>query len=101
MRQYVKENVSFKASVTMKWVTKMTASSSETIMFVFLGLSTITVLHDPEKLAQISWSFVGITVFLTFVARVMAVWLQTYFVNKWRVAKFTVVEMVNWSFCYF
>jgi len=42
MKNYVEANISLKSHTTIKYAMKMLSSSSETIIFMFLGVSTIT-----------------------------------------------------------
>lgn len=45
MKNYVEANISQKSHTTVKYAMKMLSSSSETIIFMFLGVSTI---HDGK-----------------------------------------------------
>lgn len=45
MKNYVEANVSHKSHTTIKYALKMIASSSETIIFMFLGVATINSEH--------------------------------------------------------
>lgn len=45
MKQYVKGNVTATAANSVKYFTKILAQSSETAIFMFLGLSTIAFGH--------------------------------------------------------
>ena len=61
MKNYVERNISSKSQTTLKYATKMLAISSETIIFMFLGVATIHDKHDWN------WNFVVLTiVFCTF-----------------------------------
>lgn len=57
MKNYVEENISYKSHVTVKYAMKMLASSSETIIFLFLGVSTVNDNHEWN-----TW-FVVMTIF--------------------------------------
>jgi sodium/hydrogen exchanger-like protein 3 len=46
MKPYLKENLSFNSTLSMKYFTKMLAALCETVVFLFLGLSTVTTTHD-------------------------------------------------------
>ncbi|GMS95479.1 hypothetical protein PENTCL1PPCAC_17654, partial [Pristionchus entomophagus] len=46
MKQYVKGNVSATAANSVKYFTKMLSSSSETVIFMFLGLSTVATFPE-------------------------------------------------------
>jgi sodium/hydrogen exchanger-like protein 3 len=46
MKNYVEGNISPKSHTTIKYAMKMLSSSSETIIFMFLGVNTINDQHD-------------------------------------------------------
>lgn len=46
MKNYVEANISHKSHTTIKYALKMIASSSETIIFMFLGVATVQNEHD-------------------------------------------------------
>lgn len=46
MKNYVEANVSQKSHTTIKYALKMVSSSSETIIFMFLGVATVNNRHD-------------------------------------------------------
>jgi len=56
MKNYVERNVSSKSQTTIKYAMKMLSSSSETIIFMFLGVATIHDEHDWN------WWFVILTI---------------------------------------
>ncbi len=45
MKNYVEANISHKSHTTVKYTMKMLSSSSETIIFMFLGVSTVSENH--------------------------------------------------------
>ena len=45
MKNYVEGNISHKSHTTVKYAKKMLSSSSETIIFMFLGVATINSSH--------------------------------------------------------
>ena len=63
MKQYVEGNGSQKSQTTVKYFLKMLSSSSETIIFMFLGLSTVSTSHHWDT------AFVGLTVLFCLVYR--------------------------------
>ena len=65
MRPYVEANVSHKSYTTIKYFLKMWSSVSETLIFIFLGVSTVAGPHAWN------WTFVVVTVVLCLVSRVM------------------------------
>lgn len=46
MKNYVEANISHKSHTTVKYTMKMLSSSSETIIFMFLGVATVNNHHD-------------------------------------------------------
>lgn len=46
MKNYVESNISQKSHTTIKYALKMMSSSSETIIFMFLGVATVNNRHD-------------------------------------------------------
>ncbi|MBN3295951.1 SL9A2 protein, partial [Amia calva] len=57
MKQYVEANASQKSNTTIKYFLKMWSSVSETLIFIFLGVSTIQDVH------MWNWAFVSFTLF--------------------------------------
>lgn len=45
MKNYVEANISQKSHTTIKYALKMLSSSSETIIFMFLGVATVNNNH--------------------------------------------------------
>lgn len=46
MKNYVEANISSKSHTTIKYAMKMLSGSSETIIFMFLGVNTVNDEHD-------------------------------------------------------
>ncbi|KAJ6663422.1 hypothetical protein lerEdw1_009501 [Lerista edwardsae] len=92
MRPYVEANISHKSHTTIKYFLKMWSSVSETLIFIFLGVSTVAGEHHWN------WTFVIATLVFCLVARVlgeeqgpvtMGVLGLTWFINKFRIVKLT------------
>lgn len=83
MRPYVEANISHKSYTTIKYFLKMWSSVSETLIFIFLGVSTVAGPHVWN------WTFVIFTVFLCLVSRVLGVIGLTCIINKFRIVKLT------------
>ncbi|KAI4890756.1 hypothetical protein NFI96_014108 [Prochilodus magdalenae] len=81
MRPYVEANISHKSHTTIKYFLKMWSSVSETLIFIFLGVSTVAGRH------QWNWTFVTVTIILCMVARVLGVIFLTFVINKFRIVK--------------
>ncbi|XP_033977316.1 sodium/hydrogen exchanger 2-like isoform X1 [Trematomus bernacchii] len=78
MKQYVEANVSERSNTSIQYFLKMWSSVSETLIFIFLGVSTIQDVH------MWSWPFVCSTLLLCLVWRASGVLLLTAVVNKLR-----------------
>ncbi|XP_076868579.1 sodium/hydrogen exchanger 1 [Brachyhypopomus gauderio] len=83
MRPYMEANISHKSHTTIKYFLKMWSSVSETLIFIFLGVSTVGGQHSWN------WTFVTVTVIVCMVARVLGVIGLTYVINKFRIVKLT------------
>ncbi|XP_057195565.1 sodium/hydrogen exchanger 1 [Triplophysa rosa] len=83
MRPYVEANISHKSHTTIKYFLKMWSSVSDTLIFIFLGVSTVAGKHNWN------WTFVIATVVLCLVARVLGVIGLTLVINKFRIVKLT------------
>ncbi|OXB69484.1 UNVERIFIED_CONTAM: hypothetical protein H355_003992 [Colinus virginianus] len=83
MRPYVEANISHKSHTTIKYFLKMWSSVSETLIFIFLGVSTVAGQH------YWNWTFVISTLLFCLIARVLGVLVLTWFINKFRIVKLT------------
>nr|XP_057904006.1 Na(+)/H(+) exchanger beta-like isoform X3 [Doryrhamphus excisus] len=81
MRPYVEANISHKSYTTIKYFLKMWSSVSETLIFIFLGVSTVAGPHAWN------WTFVVVTVVLCLLSRVLGVIGLTLVINKFRIVK--------------
>ncbi|KAI6183117.1 Sodium/hydrogen exchanger [Aphelenchoides bicaudatus] len=83
MKQYVKGNITEEAASSVKYFVKMLAQSSETAVFMFLGLSTAT--------SNLHWDlwFIGITLVACLLCRASGVFIQCFVLNFFRAKKFT------------
>nr|XP_015919818.1 sodium/hydrogen exchanger 3 isoform X2 [Parasteatoda tepidariorum] len=86
MKNYVEENISYKSHITVKYAMKMIASSSETIIFLFLGVSTVNDNHEWN-----TW-FVVMTIFFCTVYRTIGVIILTAIANRFRLHRIDKVE---------
>ncbi|XP_023244345.1 Na(+)/H(+) exchanger beta-like [Centruroides sculpturatus] len=86
MKNYVEENISYKSHVTVKYAMKMLASCSETIIFLFLGVSTVNDNHVWN-----TW-FVVMTILFCTVYRIVGVMLLTAVANHFRLHRLNRVE---------
>ncbi|PIO26165.1 hypothetical protein AB205_0066470, partial [Aquarana catesbeiana] len=70
MRPYVEANISHKSHTTIKYFLKMWSSVSETLIFIFLGVSTVAGPHSWN------WTYVICTLIFCLIARVLGIALN-------------------------
>uniref|UniRef100_A0A061QLJ2 Sodium/hydrogen exchanger n=1 Tax=Cupiennius salei TaxID=6928 RepID=A0A061QLJ2_CUPSA len=92
MKNYVEENISHKSHVTVKYVCKMLATASETIIFVVLGVSTVNDNHEWD-----TW-FVLCSIFFCSVYRAIGVMVLSTFLNHFRLHQINGVEQFIMSY---
>ncbi|MEE6470342.1 hypothetical protein FKM82_008935 [Ascaphus truei] len=83
MSKYVEENVSQKSYTTIKYFMKMLSSVSETLIFIFMGVSTVGRNHEWN------WAFVCFTLLFCLVWRAMGVFILTQIINIFRTIPLT------------
>ncbi|XP_066433893.1 sodium/hydrogen exchanger 2-like [Eleutherodactylus coqui] len=83
MNKYVEENVSQKSYTTIKYFMKMLSSVSETLIFIFMGVSTVGRNHEWN------WAFVCFTLLFCLVWRASGVFILTLIVNQFRTIQLT------------
>ncbi|KAM9669131.1 sodium/hydrogen exchanger 2-like [Dama dama] len=76
MKRYVEANISQKSHTTIKYFMKMWSSVSDTLIFIFLGVSTIGNNHEWN------WPYICFTVIFCLIWRALGVLVLTFFVNK-------------------
>ncbi|XP_053932006.1 sodium/hydrogen exchanger 2 [Cuculus canorus] len=79
MKRYVEANISLKSHTTVKYFMKMWSSVSETLIFIFLGVSTIGENHEWN------WPYICFTVIFCLIWRALGVLVLTFFVNRFHV----------------
>ncbi|KDR14983.1 Sodium/hydrogen exchanger 3, partial [Zootermopsis nevadensis] len=92
MKNYVEANISHKSHTTVKYAMKMLSSSSETIIFMFLGVATINNTHEWNL-----W-FIVLTITFCSVYRTIGVILLTAIANRFRLHKLNKVEKFVMSY---
>ncbi|XP_012229515.1 sodium/hydrogen exchanger 3 isoform X2 [Linepithema humile] len=92
MKNYVEANISHKSHTTVKYTMKMLSSSSETIIFMFLGVATVNNAHNWN-----TW-FVVMTIVFCSVYRVVGVIVLTALANQFRLHKLDKVEKFVMSY---
>uniref|UniRef100_A0A8D0L4R9 Sodium/hydrogen exchanger n=1 Tax=Sphenodon punctatus TaxID=8508 RepID=A0A8D0L4R9_SPHPU len=83
MNKYVEENVSQKSFTTIKYFMKMLSSVSETLIFIFMGVSTIGKNHEWN------WAFVSFTLLFCLIWRALGVFALTQIINVFRTISLT------------
>lgn len=86
MKNYTTQNISQKSQTTVKYAMKMLAQSSETIIFMFLGVSTVHDDHDWNT------AFVGLTILFCSLYRVIGTLILSTVCNTFRVNKIDFVQ---------
>lgn len=83
MNKYVEENVSQKSYTTIKYFMKMLSSVSETLIFIFMGVSTVGKNHEWH------WAFVCFTLAFCLIWRALGVFVLTQVINWFRTIPLT------------
>ncbi|XP_033932856.1 sodium/hydrogen exchanger 2-like [Pseudochaenichthys georgianus] len=83
MKHYVEENVSQRSCTTIRHVVKMLATVSETLIFFFLGVVTITTEHEWN------WAYIVFTLLFAFIWRGLGILVLTQIINPFRTIQFT------------
>uniref|UniRef100_A0AC35GQM1 Sodium/hydrogen exchanger n=1 Tax=Panagrolaimus sp. PS1159 TaxID=55785 RepID=A0AC35GQM1_9BILA len=92
MKEYVKGNLSYEANTSVKYFTKMLAQCSETVIFMFLGLSTVSSNHKWDT------NFIIITVASCLIFRTIGVIFECAVLNRFRTKTFTAVDQFVLSY---
>ncbi|KAF4799949.1 hypothetical protein TURU_049293 [Turdus rufiventris] len=92
MKKYVEENVSQNSYTTIKYFMKMLSSISETLIFVFMGVSTVGKNHEWN------WAFICFTLLFCLIWRTLSVFALFYISNKFRTYPFTIKDQLIISY---
>ncbi|XP_024599743.1 sodium/hydrogen exchanger 4 [Neophocaena asiaeorientalis asiaeorientalis] len=86
MKKYVEENVSQTSYTTIKYFMKMLSSVSETLIFMFMGVSTVGKNHEWN------WAFVCFTLAFCQIWRAISVFALFYISNQFRTFPFSIKD---------
>ncbi|XP_067651622.1 probable Na(+)/H(+) antiporter nhx-9 [Haliotis asinina] len=92
MRHYVEANMSKQSVATVKYFLKMLANISETIIFMFLGLSTVIDDHDWQL------DFIFFSILFCLVFRVTGIVMLSALVNRTRLIKLSKIDQFIMSY---
>ncbi|XP_022596365.1 sodium/hydrogen exchanger 2-like [Seriola dumerili] len=92
MKYYVEENVSQRSCTTIRHVVKMLGSISETLIFFFLGVVTITTEHEWN------WGYILFTLLFAFIWRGLGVLVLTQIINPFRTIPFNLKDQFGLAY---
>ncbi|XP_025958926.1 sodium/hydrogen exchanger 4 isoform X1 [Dromaius novaehollandiae] len=92
MKKYVEENISQNSYTTIKYFMKMLSSISETLIFVFMGVSTVGKNHEWN------WAFICFTLLFCLIWRALSVFALFYISNKFRTYPFSFKDQLIISY---
>ena len=92
MKQYVELNISKKSNSTIEYILKMLASIMETIIFMLMGITTVSDYH--------SWNtgFVLITIAACTIYRILGVIIFANIANRYRLLELKITDMLIMSY---
>nr|XP_046273356.1 sodium/hydrogen exchanger 3-like isoform X1 [Scatophagus argus] len=92
-QKYINSNMDEKSVATVRYVMKVLANGSETIIFVFLGISAI-----DKTIWVWNTGFILLTLFFIFVYRFIGVFFLTWILNKFRLVPLEFIDQVIMSY---
>ncbi|XP_058478387.1 sodium/hydrogen exchanger 2 [Solea solea] len=92
MKYYVEENVSQRSCTTIRHVVKMLGSISETLIFFFLGVVTITTDHEWNV------AYILFTLLFAFIWRGLGVLVLTQIINPFRTIPFNMKDQFGLAY---
>ncbi|KAK6486753.1 sodium/hydrogen exchanger 2 isoform X1 [Huso huso] len=92
MKYYVEENVSQRSCTTIRHFLKMWSSVSETLIFFFLGVTTVTSKHEWN------WAYIGFTLIFCIVWRGLGVLVLAQIINNFRTIPFTFKDQFSMAY---
>ncbi|XP_055892057.1 sodium/hydrogen exchanger 2-like isoform X3 [Biomphalaria glabrata] len=92
MRHYTEANMTKKSTTTVKYFMKLMANISETIIFMFLGLSTVIDSHDWQI------DFILFAILFCLIFRVTGVIFLAFMVNRRRLIRLSPIDQFIMSY---
>nr|KAG5695544.1 hypothetical protein BaRGS_033966 [Batillaria attramentaria] len=92
MRHYVEANMNEKSVTAVKYTMKMMANVSETVIFMFLGLSTVVDTLDWQ------WDFIFFALIFCIIYRVVGIVCLIFVMNRRRVIQLTSIDQFIMSY---
>ncbi|KAJ8389420.1 hypothetical protein AAFF_G00119580 [Aldrovandia affinis] len=92
-QKYVNANMDERSVTTVRYTMKMLANGSETIIFVFLGISAI----DPNIWVW-NTAFILLTIIFVLVYRFIGVFALTWILNRYRLVPLELIDQVVMSY---
>lgn len=92
MKYYVEENVSQRSCITIRHVVRMLGSISETLIFFFLGIVTITTEHEWN------WGYILLTLVFAFIWRGLGVLVLIQIINPFRTIPFNLKDQFGLAY---
>uniref|UniRef100_A0A3B1JY51 Sodium/hydrogen exchanger n=2 Tax=Astyanax mexicanus TaxID=7994 RepID=A0A3B1JY51_ASTMX len=92
MKYYVEENVSQRSCTTIRHVIKMLGTVSETLIFFFLGVVTITTDHEWN------WGYILFTILFAQIWRGLGIVVLTQIINPFRTIPFNFKDQFGLSY---
>ncbi|XP_036948830.1 sodium/hydrogen exchanger 3-like isoform X1 [Acanthopagrus latus] len=92
-QKYINANMDERSVTTVRYVMKVLANGSETIIFVFLGISAI-----DKSIWVWNTGFILLTLLFIFVYRIIGVFFLTWILNKFRLVPLEFIDQVIMSY---
>ncbi|XP_010785183.1 sodium/hydrogen exchanger 3-like, partial [Notothenia coriiceps] len=92
-QKYINTNMDERSVTTVRYVMKVLANGSETIIFVFLGISAI-----DKTIWVWNTGFILLTLFFIFVYRFIGVFFLTWILNRYRLVRVEFIDQLIMSY---
>ncbi|XP_034091945.1 sodium/hydrogen exchanger 3-like [Gymnodraco acuticeps] len=92
-QKYINTNMDERSVTTVRYVMKVLANGSETIIFVFLGISAI-----DKTIWVWNTGFILLTLFFIFIYRFIGVFVLTWILNRYRLVRVEFIDQLIMSY---